>query len=233
MALRLAFTADGWRDALRSAAEHGGIMGRLEGAERPALYAPVTMTIMVDGTAIGTAEGQVLTVTPTGDLALAVVAAKLPANEPPGAAAASAVAPQGAGADAPLFKQFESLSRPEKMHWAKFGSESQRRQILRDRDASLHPLVLQNAQLGGRELAQLLSSGSVSGQFVVAVAERDALHRDPAVVLALVQNPVTPVHVAERLVARLPLETAKRLAKSGALRLPVLSAAKKRAAEQR
>ena len=232
MALRLAFTAEGWRDALRSAAEHGGIMGRLDGAERPALYAPLTVTIVVDGAAIGTAEGQVLTVTPTGDLALAVVAAKLPSNEPR-AAAAGAVAPQAAGADAPLFKQFESLSRPEKMHWAKFGSESQRRQILRDRDASLHPLVLQNAQLGGRELAQLLSSGSVSGQFVVAVAERDALHRDPAVVLALVQNPVTPVHVAERLVARLPLETAKRLAKSGALRLPVLSAAKKRAAEQR
>ncbi len=207
-------------------------MGRLDGAERPALYAPVTVTIVVDGAAIGTAEGQVLTVTPTGDLALAVVAAKLPSNEPR-AAAAGAVVPQAAGADAPLFKQFESLSRPEKMHWAKFGSESQRRQILRDRDASLHPLVLQNAQLGGRELAQLLSSGSVSGQFVVAVAERDALHRDPAVVLALVQNPVTPVHVAERLVARLPLETAKRLAKSGALRLPVLSAAKKRAAEQR
>ena len=207
-------------------------MGRLDGAERPALYAPVTVTIVVDGAAIGTAEGQVLTVTPTGDLALAVVAAKLPSNEPR-AAAAGAVAPQAAGADAPLFKQFESLSRPEKMHWAKFGSESQRRQILRDRDASLHPLVLQNAQLGGRELAQLLSSGSVSGQFVVAVAERDALHRDPAVVLALVQNPVTPVHVAERLVARLPLETAKRLAKSGALRLPVLSAAKKRAAEAR
>ena len=207
-------------------------MGRLDGAERPALYAPVTVTIVVDGAAIGTAEGQVLTVTPTGDLALAVVAAKLPSNEPR-AAAAGAVVPQAAGADAPLFKQFESLSRPEKMHWAKFGSESQRRQILRDRDASLHPLVLQNAQLGGRELAQLLSSGSVSGQFVVAVAERDALHRDPAVVLALVQNPVTPVHVAERLVARLPLETAKRLAKSGALRLPVLAAAKKRAAEQR
>lgn len=232
MALRLAFTAEGWREALRSAAEHGGIMGRLDGAERPALYAPVTVTIVVDGAAIGTAEGQVLTVTPTGDLALAVVAAKLPSNEPR-AAAAGAVAPQAAGADAPLFKQYESLSRPEKMHWAKFGSESQRRQILRDRDASLHPLVLQNAQLGGRELAQLLSSGSVSGQFVVAVAERDALHRDPAVVLALVQNPVTPVHVAERLVARLPLETAKRLAKSGALRLPVLSAAKKRAAEAR
>lgn len=232
MALRLAFTAEGWREALRSAAEHGGIMGRLDGPERPALYAPVTVTIVVDGAAIGTAEGQVLTVTPTGDLALAVVAGKLPSNEPR-AAAAGAVAPQAAGADAPLFKQYESLSRPEKMHWAKFGSESQRRQILRDRDASLHPLVLQNAQLGGRELAQLLSSGSVSGQFVVAVAERDALHRDPAVVLALVQNPVTPVHVAERLVARLPLETAKRLAKSGALRLPVLSAAKKRAAEAR
>jgi hypothetical protein len=226
VALRLAFTADGWRDALRSAAEHGGIMGRLEGAERPALYAPVTVTIVVDGAAIGT-------VTPTGDLALAVVAAKLPSNEPRAAAAPGAGAQQAAGADAPLFKQFESLSRPEKMHWAKFGSESQRRQILRDRDASLHPLVLQNAQLSGRELAQLLSSGSVSGQFVVAVAERDSLHRDPAVVLALVQNPVTPVHVAERLVARLPLETAKRLAKSGALRLPVLSAAKKRAAEQR
>ena len=230
MALRLSFTAEGWRDALRSAAEHGGIMGRLEGAERPALYAPVTVTIVVDGAAIGTAEGQVLTVTPAGDMALTVKAAGLPRL---GSEAATAVVPQAAGADAPLFKQFESLSRPEKMHWAKFGSESQRRQILRDRDASLHPLVLQNAQLGGRELAQLLSSGSVSGQFVVAVAERDALHRDPAVVLALVQNPVTPVHVAERLVARLPLETAKRLAKSGALRLPVLAAAKKRAAEQR
>lgn len=208
-------------------------MGRLEGAERPALYASVAVTIVVDGAPIGTAEGQVLTVTPTGDLALAVNAAKLPTLETRAAPAAQPAAPQAAGADAPLFKQYESLTRPEKMHWAKFGSESQRRQILRDRDASLHQLVLQNPQLGGRELAQLLSSGSVSGQFVVAVAERDSLHRDPAVVLALVQNPVTPVHVAERLVARLPLETAKRLAKSGALRLPVLAAAKKRAAEQR
>lgn len=207
-------------------------MGRLEAAVAPGLYAPVTVTVVVDGVAIGSAEGQVLTVTPAGDMALTVKAAGLPrlGSE---AATATAVVPQAAGADTPLFKQFESLSRPEKMHWAKFGSESQRRQILRDRDASLHPLVLQNAQLGGRELAQLLSSGSVSGQFVVAVAERDSLHRDPAVVLALVQNPVTPVHVAERLVARLPLETAKRLAKSGALRLPVLAAAKKRAAEQR
>lgn len=207
-------------------------MGRLEKEEAPTLYAAVTATLVVDGRAIGTAEGQVLTVTPTGDMALTVNAAKLPrlsAEVTPSAAAS----PASTAAEAPLFKQYESLTRAEKMHWAKFGSESQRRQILRDRDASLHPLVLQNAQLGGRELAQLLSSGSVSGQFVVAVAERDALHRDPAVVLALVQNPVTPVHVAERLVARLPLETAKRLAKSGALRLPVLSAAKKRAAEQR
>lgn len=233
MSLRLSFTTEGWRDALRSAAEHGGIMGRLEGAERPALYASVAVTIVVDGAPIGTAEGQVLTVTPTGDLALAVSAAKLPTLETRAAQSAQPATPQAAGADAPLFKQYETLTRPEKMHWAKFGSESQRRQILRDRDASLHPLVLQNPQLGGRELAQLLSSGSVSGQFVVAVAERDSLHRDPAVVLALVQNPVTPVHVAERLVARLPLETAKRLAKSGALRLPVLAAAKKRAAEQR
>lgn len=205
-------------------------MGRLAGDAKPPLYATVRATILVEGETIGVVEGQVLTVTPSGELALAVRATSLPSAS----AAHTAPAPVPASAaEAPLFKQYETLSRPEKMHWAKFGSESQRRQILRDRDASLHPLVLQNAQLGGRELAQLLSSGSVSGQFVVAVAERDSLHRDPAVVLALVQNPVTPVHVAERLVARLPLESAKRLAKGGALRLPVLAAAKKRAAESR
>ena len=232
MSLRLCFTRDGWQAALAAAAEHGAVMGRLEAAVAPGLYAAVTVTVVVDGVAIGSVEGQVLTVTPAGDMALTVKAELLPRL---GAEAetATTAAPASTATEAPLFKQYESLTRAEKIHWAKFGSESQRRQILRDRDASLHPLVLQNPQLGGRELAQLLSSGSVSGQFVVAVAERDSLHRDPAVVLALVQNPVTPVHVAERLVARLPLETAKRLAKSGALRLPVLAAAKKRAAEAR
>lgn len=229
MQVALSFTAEAWERARAGAAEYGGIMGRLEGDARPPLYATVRASIIVDGTMLGTVEGQVLTVTPSGELALSVAAGALPASSAP----APAHAPSASSAEAPLFKQYETLTRPEKMHWAKFGSESQRRQILRDRDASLHPLVLQNPQLGGRELAQLLSSGSVSGQFVVAVAERDSLHRDPAVVLALVQNPVTPVHVAERLVARLPLETAKRLAKSGALRLPVLAAAKKRAAESR
>lgn len=232
MSLRLCFTRDGWQAALVAAAEHGAVMGRLEAAVAPGLYAAVTVTVVVDGVAIGSVEGQVLTVTPAGDMALTVKAGTLPRLGAE-AATATTAAPASTAAEAPLFKQYESLTRAEKIHWAKFGSESQRRQILRDRDASLHPLVLQNPQLAGRELAQLLSSGSVSGQFVVAVAERDSLHRDPAVVLALVQNPVTPLHVAERLVARLPLETAKRLAKSGALRLPVLAAAKKRAAEAR
>jgi hypothetical protein len=246
--IRLEFSPARWEAARQQLRGHGGLMGRLAGGQAPSLYAPVEAELWVEGAQVATVRGEVLFASPDGDVALSLTPAEAARIEAPGVpgpvAPVAETGPAKAGAaetgpntpgskaarpeDAPVFKQYEAMTRPEKIHWAKYGNESQRRQVLRDRDASLHPLVLQNGQMTPREVAALMSTGSVSGQFVVALAERESLHRDTAIVLALVQHPLTPIHIAERLVARLPVETLRRIAKSTTLKTQIVAAARKR-----
>ena len=120
------------------------------------------------------------------------------------------------------------MSKPERIKLARSGNQAERRAVLKDRDVSLHTHVLNNPGLTTKELAQLLRGGGVSAGFVRKVTERAELMGNSAIVEALVVNPLTPIDIAVRLVARVPPEVARRIARSSNYRPQVVAAAKKR-----
>jgi hypothetical protein len=129
----------------------------------------------------------------------------------------------------PVWKRYETMTRAEKIHLAKYGGADERRVVLRDRDTSLHAMVLANPGLGAQEIAALFRAGQVSGQFVQRVAERRDLTQNPVVAEALVFHPATPIDLAEKLVALLPVDVVRRIAKKGDLRMQIVVAARRRA----
>ncbi len=123
---------------------------------------------------------------------------------------------------------YDRLSKAERIKLARLGNADARRRVLRDRDRTLHVHVLSNPGLGGPELAALIRGGNVSGEFQHEVARREDLMRHAEVVEALVRSPRTPIHLAVALVARVPIEVARQIAKTGSLREPVVAAARHR-----
>ncbi len=132
------------------------------------------------------------------------------------------------GHEAPLWKRYLEMAKPEKMKLARTGNRVERRMVLKDRDASLHLQLLNNPGLKGGELAGYIKSGMVSGQLLRAICDRGDLVRIPAVSEALVMHPQTPVDLAERLVDRISIDLCRRIAKQGKLKQKVVAAAKKR-----
>lgn len=134
----------------------------------------------------------------------------------------------GSGHEAPLWKRYLEMSKPEKMKLARTGNRVERRMVLKDRDTSLHLQLLNNPGMKGGELASYIKSGMVSGQLLRAICERGDLVRVPALAEALVMHPQTPVDLAERLVERISIDVCRRIAKQGKLKHKIVAAAKKR-----
>jgi hypothetical protein len=130
--------------------------------------------------------------------------------------------------DDPLWKRWADMTKPEKMKVARYGNQAERRIVLKDRDTSLHVQVLNTPGVTPREIAGLIRAGRVNSVFLRNVLERGDLMSNRTIAEALVVNPQTPIPVAVRLVDRIPIEMARRIAKSGELRAPVVAAARKR-----
>lgn len=130
--------------------------------------------------------------------------------------------------DLPLWAKWEELSKPDRIKLARYGNADARRMVLKDRDPSLHRMVLNNPGLTPNELVALLKGGAASSTLVRAITERNELVGNISVADALVHSPHTPLDIAIRLVAKIPLDSAKRIAKAGNLRAGVVGAARKR-----
>lgn len=146
---------------------------------------------------------------------------------PPPARATEHVAAETAE-DEPVWKRLDSLSKIEMIRLAKTGNHSERRWILKQRDASLHLHVLTNPGLTPLEVAQVIRANAVQLNFVQRVIERNDLCSNPTVAEALVLNPLTPIPHAVRLVGAIPLDVARRISKSTDLRQAIVAAARKR-----
>ncbi len=130
--------------------------------------------------------------------------------------------------DLPLWAKWEDMSKAERIRVARYGNADARRMVLKDRDPMLHRMVLNNPGLTPNELVALLRGGAASSALVRAVTERSELVGNITVADALVHSPHTPLDIAVRLVAKIPIESAKRIAKAGNLRAGVVGAARKR-----
>lgn len=130
--------------------------------------------------------------------------------------------------DLPLWAKWEDMSKADRIRVARYGNADARRMVLKDRDPMLHRMVLNNPGLTPNELVALLKGGAASSALVRAVTERSELVGNISVADALVHSPHTPMDIAVRLVAKIPIESAKRIAKAGNLRAGVVGAARKR-----
>lgn len=250
MQLSLVVDAEQWKKILEQALTHGGLTVPAQGV-LPGLFSTVTVMVTVDGISHPVLKGQVVQIFGSAQIAVllddasraqlsqggspapqaAENNAPAPAGES-GAAEAATSKRYGAAASAdedPVWKQVEGASKMELIRLAKFGNEAERRQILKQRDASLHLHVLLNPGITPREVAQVIRANAVQLNFVQRVLERPDLWQNPAVAEALVLNPLTPVPNVARLIDKIPLDTVRRIAKSTDLRQAVVAAAKKRA----
>lgn len=128
----------------------------------------------------------------------------------------------------PLWQRYEQLTKPERIRLARHGGHEARRKILQDRDKTLHVHVLGNPRLTAGEVATLVRVGQPSAPFFNQLATRRQLLDNVDVVTAIVQHPRSPIDLAVRLVAKLPIDTARRIARLGRLRTPIVLAARKR-----
>lgn len=120
----------------------------------------------------------------------------------------------------------EVLTLPEKMQRAAACDREERFQLLRDPNKQLHPLVLRNPRIAIDEVAWAARLPSLNPDALKLIAEHPEWGQNPAVALALVRNPKTPIPVAVKLIPRLPVAELRALARSQG-RPPIVSAAKK------
>ncbi len=216
---------DTWDDIREQVAADGGALLPGPPGHVAELFAPVEVQFLLDGKPLTTITGQLVHHAPRGDLALTF-------DDDNRRRIARATGRRGGGdagtTNAPLWKRYQEMSRAEKLKLARQGNMDERRMVLKDRDASLHVHVLNNPGMTPKELAQLIRAGGVSVAFLQKVCERTELLGNAGVASALVGNPATPTNIAVRLVQRIPLEHARRIAKSTNYKQAVVTAARKR-----
>lgn len=237
-----------WQALRESASQASGGVVPWAGPE-PTLFSTLELTVTIAGDRVATFSGQVVNIFGS-QVALmfdppALVAiesgtaqrAPTPSSGTPSPGSqlrkrdAAPSKPSGrerVGKDSPVWKRYQELTRTEKMKLARSGNEAERRAVLKDRDSSIHHFVLSNPNMKPKELAALVRGGAVSGAFLKKLCERHDFLSNRSVAEALVLNPQTPVDVAIRLVGRIPLELARRIARSTTYRPQVVNAAKKR-----
>ena len=250
MELSLSISLDQWNKVRDQILTHGGLTVPAQGA-LPALFSTVAVQIRVDATALPLLSGQVVQIFGAAQIAVLLddasrmkvsqggshvpTASESPAStlaDQPSARPdmpAKRLKTTGAPDDEPVWKQVEGASKIDLIRLAKFGNESERRHILKQTDASLHLHVLLNAGITPREVAQVIRANAVQLNFIQRVLERPDLWQNPTVAEALVLNPLTPAPSVGRLIEKVSLDAARRMAKSSDLRKVVVAAATKRA----
>ncbi len=189
-------------------------------------FTTVEVEFRVGGRRVASAPGQIVHIAPDGHLALTF-------DEDAKARLVRASAPAASSTDDEVglagWKKFEQMSKAEKIRVARYGNQAERGFVLRDKDPSLHQLVLNNPGLSARELSSLIRAGRVSGPFIRKITERAEWMGNSTIQEALLLHPLTPADIAIMLVGKVPLQVVKRLAKSGKGKAQVVAAARRRA----
>lgn len=226
MQVTISLSADELEALREQARAHGGLSLPLpDDAPPPALFAPITVNLCADERSWVEVEGQVVQVFDGGLIAVMLDADSRQALD----RARDPSTLEERSVNEPVWKQFESMSKPELIRLAQRGNEAERRWILKQRDASLHLHVLRNPGTTPREVAQAIRAAGVQLNFIQRVLERSDLTNNSTIAEALVTNPLTPPPQIPRLMARVSYEAAKRIAKSTEQRQVVVAAARKRA----
>ncbi len=207
---------------------HGALSVPLGGMATPALFARASVTVTLRGALLAEVAGQVVQLLPGDQVAVLVDEGDRARVQEPAAAQAPAASGTGDYSSEPLWARIADMSKAEKLKLAKHGNADARRLILKLPDPMLHQQVLTNPGLTATEVASLIGGGAASPSFIKAALARSELASNLAVMEAMVLSPHTPLHDAIRMVDRISLELARRIAKGGKARGQVVHAAKRR-----
>jgi hypothetical protein len=210
-----------WDALVEGVRSHGALMIPA-GDDPPAQFADVELTLQ------NANGGDIVTVTVQVAQVLGDQVALLVTGEAKDQLTEADYAGQKSSAQQPLWARVAAMTRPEKMRLAKRGNAEARRLLLNDPDPALHSILLTNPGATAMEIASWIKSNSASPSMIRTITERPELMGNMTVCEALVNNPHTPSNVAVKLVARVSLDTAKRIAKSGRGKAAVVTAARRR-----
>ncbi len=129
-------------------------------------------------------------------------------------------------APAPLPAKHQLLGPQEKLRLAGSCDRELRFQLLRDPNKQLQALVLKNPRITLEEVHWAARQSTLLPEALKVIAEHAEWSQNPAVATALVRNAKTPVPLALKLLARLPITELRLLAKSQG-RAQIVQAAKK------
>jgi hypothetical protein len=127
-----------------------------------------------------------------------------------------------------LLKQIEEMSVNQKRQNALHGRKNMRMLLIRDRNKTIHPFVINNPAITLDEIEQIAKMPSVNPDVLRAIAKSKEWTRSTTVCRNLVRNPKTPMQEALMLLAKLPLSDVRALAKSNNVRTAIQQAARKK-----
>ncbi len=126
----------------------------------------------------------------------------------------------------PVHARIADMSMSEKIRTAMIGSASERAILVRDANKIVARAAVKSPQIQENEAVRMASMRNVSDEVLSELARSPKWKQSYQIKLNLVQNPRTPVHIAQKLMPYLRESDVKALAKSKNVSGPVATAAK-------
>jgi hypothetical protein len=137
------------------------------------------------------------------------------------------VPPDDEGSDGGGPASAGGLSSTEKMRLALSGTREERLSLLRDLNKLIHVYVLRNPRIQLDEVQYAAKLTGLSPDAMKLIAEHRQWGADPVTCSNIVRNPRSPLHVALKVLDRVPVADLRILAR-GAGRAPLVQAARKK-----
>ncbi len=125
-------------------------------------------------------------------------------------------------------QQIDGMTINEKRHAAMHGHKDVRLLLIRDNNKSIHPFVLKNPAITLDEIEQISKLTGVNPDVLHTIAMNRDWTRSQSVVRNVVKNPKTPIMDAIALVEKLAASDLRAIVKSGSVRGPIQTAARKK-----
>lgn len=126
----------------------------------------------------------------------------------------------------PVHARIADMSMSEKIRTAMIGSASERAILVRDANKIVARAAVKSPQIQENEAVRMAAMRNVSDEVLSELARSPKWKQSYQIKLNLVQNPRTPVHIAQKLLPYLFEHDVKALAKSKNVSGPVAMAAK-------
>lgn len=228
----------------------GGLLVKVEAPGALQLRDPVHVEVIAPGGRAVVIDGEVLNVIPGYGVAVTVPSAAVE-NVKAALASAAPEAPDAPDArhelasDAPAAQSSPvaatatpeasaegdadgELTTAQKAQAALTGSKDDRAAILRDKNKSLHVLVLRNPHIRADEIEAIAKNPQMTGEVLRVIGEKKEWLQKASIAVALARNPKTPPEVGVRALEFVSTEALRQMAKGVGAPPHVTQAARKR-----